>query len=811
MTYAVREFGYDHGFLSAWFLVLVYIAIIWANATAFPLIVRSLLGSLLQFGFHYHILNYDVYFGEVLLAFAGIAVFGLVCVAGKRIAMWLQIIFAVVLFLGVGICAAVVIKSGNLPLRPSYAPGKGAPAGQILNIVALTPWAFAGFESVSNSTEGFRFSTKKTIWIMAAALVTSSLSYILLSTMAATALPDGFASWAEYIGALDTLNGLETLPTFYAANAAMGRTGLIILAVAVAAGAITGLIGNYIAASRLLYKMAEDGILPKWFGRLNGDHGPRNALLFLMGISVIVPFFGRTAVGWIVDVTTIGAIIAYAYTSSSALAAARREGRRLVCVTGAVGIAASILFFFYFMSWNANAMSTESYLILAGWSILGFIYSRYMFTWDKERRFGKSFVVWVGALFLIFFTTLMWVKQATRDVTELVVDNLGTYNAQELERHGASLDVMEQAESASYLQQQMALVNNTLERDSMIQLAIVLIALSMMFGIYFTMRKRETEQAEQRLIAEESSKAKTTFLSNMSHDIRTPMNAIIGYTTLAEREENDLAQVRDYLAKIKTSSHHLLALINDVLEMSRIESGRMDLGPVAIDLCDTLAEAWDMFSTQMAEKEIDFTVDTSEVRRSRVYCDKNRLNRVLLNLLSNAYKFTPRGGSVAVVLRQTDEGDGDAGYELHVRDSGIGMSPEFAERVFEAFERERTSTVSGIQGTGLGMAITKNIVDLMGGTIEVVTAPGEGSEFIIRLRLRLQSGQEAEETPAEKAPARTLDFSRMRVLLAEDNEINREIATLLLEERASRWRTRRTARTPWSGLPPPTPASSTPC
>ena len=284
--------------------------------------------------------------------------------------------------------------------------------------------------------------------------------------------------------------------------------------------------------------------------------------------------------------------------------------------------------------------------------------------------------------------------------------------------------------------------------------------------------------------AQQANMAKTTFLSNMSHDIRTPMNAIIGYTNLAKREGTSETELHKYLGKISSSSQHLLALINDVLEMSRIESGKMDLEPTRLDLPKTIAEAGDMFSAQMQAKQIDFTVDTSGATDRYVMCDKNRLNRVLLNLLSNACKFTPEGGKVSVTLRQT--GDAPAGfavYELSVKDTGPGMAPEFAAKVFHAFERERTSTVSGIQGTGLGMAIAKSIIDLMGGSIEVITAPGAGTEFIVRIKLELAAldpGETDESTAEGKSEEK--NFGNTRLLLVEDIEVNREIATMILTE-----------------------------
>ena len=787
LTYSIQTFGYDHGFLSSWFLMLVYIAIIWANATALALIGRNLLGDMFQFGFHYQLLGYDVYFGEVLLAMAAILLLGFVCIRGKRIAAGIQTALAIMLFIGIVICACAVLRrpgAMETVMTPAFAPRQGNPIKQIVSVVALTPWAFAGFESVSNSASGFRFSTKKSAWIMAAALFAGAASYILLSLMAAAIQPESYSSWPEYLGTLAQQAGLKGLPTFYATYVAIGQTGLVLLGVTTGAGIITGLVGNYIAASRLLYSMAEDGILPKWFGKLNREGTPRNALVFLMAISLFIPFVGRTAVGWIVDVNTIGATIAYGYTSAAALTNARKENKRGYQITGLIGLIMALIFFFYFMASSAQTMATESYLILAAWSILGFVYSRSVFARDEERRFGKSTVVWIGLLFLIFFTTLMWVKQSTQDTTKMVLQNLSEYNVAEMAEHGIQLNDIEEEDAEYYIEQQMAQVNNALERNSIIQLIIIVFALAIMLSIYTTMRTREKEQEVKRALAEESSKAKTTFLSNMSHDIRTPMNAIIGYTNLALRAENELSQVREYLTKIKTSSHYLLALINDVLEMSRIESGKMDLELAEVDLRKTLSEVEDMFSTQMSEKHIDFIVDSSHVTRSRVLCDKNRLNRVLFNLLSNAYKFTPQGGTISVTLWQIGDGaDGYGKYELRVKDSGIGMTPEFAAKVFEAFERERTSTVSGIQGTGLGMAITKSIIDLMGGTIDVITAPGRGTEFVIKVKFELQSGDSTEAESGEREEQLIMpDFSTMRLLLVEDNEINREIAMTILKE-----------------------------
>ena len=275
---------------------------------------------------------------------------------------------------------------------------------------------------------------------------------------------------------------------------------------------------------------------------------------------------------------------------------------------------------------------------------------------------------------------------------------------------------------------------------------------------------RQVNQALSDAVAaaETANRAKSTFLSNMSHDIRTPMNAIIGFTTLALSNLDDRERVKDYLAKTLASSNHLLSLINDVLDMSRIESGKIHLEEVEVNLSDVLHDLKTIVSGQIYAKQLELYMDAMDVTDEDVYCDKTRLNQVLLNLLSNAIKFTPAGGTVSVRVRQlSGKVRGCGQYEFRVKDNGIGMSPEFAQKIFEPFERERTSTVSRIQGTGLGMAITKNIVDMMGGTIEVQTAQGKGTEFIIRVPMRAQ----AEHRPVEKIT----ELEGLKALVVDDD------------------------------------------
>ena len=290
--------------------------------------------------------------------------------------------------------------------------------------------------------------------------------------------------------------------------------------------------------------------------------------------------------------------------------------------------------------------------------------------------------------------------------------------------------------------------------------------------------------------AESANRAKTRFLSNMSHDIRTPMNAIIGFTTLAELHIDDKSAVENYLGKISMSGKHLLSLINDVLDMSRIESGKVSIEENPLSLTDLVYNLQTIVQVDAAEKQLEFNVKVN-IEHKNIFADKLRLNRLLLNILSNAVKFTNPGGKIDFTVTEKNSlSEEYAGYEFVIKDNGIGMSKEFQEKVFEAFSRE--SDISNtIQGTGLGMAIAKKITDMMNGSISVKSKEDVGTEFTVDLSFKIDNGEHSAETIApvteskESIPdikALAADFSGKRILLAEDNILNQEIASVILTE-----------------------------
>ena len=294
--------------------------------------------------------------------------------------------------------------------------------------------------------------------------------------------------------------------------------------------------------------------------------------------------------------------------------------------------------------------------------------------------------------------------------------------------------------------------------------------------------RRKSELQQALAVANHASKAKTDFLFNMSHDIRTPMNAIIGFTDMALGNLDNREKAQDYLNKVKLSSGMLLSLINDILDMSRIESGKVKLSEDKANIQMFIDCLESVIAGPARQKEIDIKFDTSGITDKYVYMDRPRLERILMNLLSNAVKYTSCGGKVNARLTQTDGGrKGFAMYRFEVEDNGIGMSEEFQKYMWDEFTREETSTVSGIQGTGLGLSLALKLTNLMGGEISCRSKQGEGSTFTVTVPLRLCDRQEIENEVEIQEIVQELDLSGKRALLVEDNELNREIATAILE------------------------------
>jgi len=692
---------------------------------------------------------------------------------------------AVLLFAGVVICFTVAAMKTNVPepFKPAFSPQQ-TPLGGTFTVFALAPWAYVGFESIAHSAGEAKFNLKRSFGIMAIALIAAGIAYALLSMLAVTALPEGINTWTEYTDRLGEQQGLASQPTFFAAHSALGTAGSVILGVAALCGIFTGLIGNYIALSRLLTSLADDKMLPGKIGETDKNQVPRRAILAILVSSVLLPFFGRTAISWIVDVTTVGATIAYAFASASAWKEARKQHNRLFTVMGIIGMVVSLLFALEFLVPNIisiKTMATESYLILAAWSILGFIVFRAILKKDDDKRLGRSTVAWIVLLGLIIFTSSIWMHQNTDNTIERSVSSIEGYYSEQLKSVGVDSDSGETRPVSEYVKDELKPIDNTLDVSLFIQIALIVSALIIMFDIYSHVQKRERKTEIEKAIAEDASRAKTSFLSNMSHEIRTPMNAIIGLDSLALRNPDLQPQTRDQLEKIGASAKHLLGLINDILDMSRIESGRMTLKSEEFSFREFLNQINIIINGQCEEKGLHYECTIIGSVRDCYVGDDMKLKQVLINILGNAVKFTNAPGRVTLSVEETAENEKTRTLCFRVQDTGIGMDPEFIPKIFDSFTQEDETATNRYGGNGLGMAITKNFVEMMNGDIQVESEKGVGSAFTVTVPLG-RSDRIYTKIPAEGTPETEKEniLAGRRILMAEDVEQNAEILEDLL-------------------------------
>lgn len=396
-TYTNKAFGKRHAFFCSWFLGLSYLCIVPLNGTALALIGRNLMNNVFQVGFHYEVAGYDIYMGEVILAIVALVAFAVLSIKGVHFTGVFQTILVFALVGGVGLVAIAALfsdKASFANLSPAFyenaALSSDAKFGGVLAVVAVAPWAFVGFDTIPQSAEEFKFSPRKTKSIMVISILFGAGVYVVLNTITAMVVPTGYASWVEYIDDLPNLSGLESLPTFYVAKTLLGTAGLVFLGIAVLAAILSGICGFYMATSRLLYSMAKENVLPPWFGRLHQENKtPANAILFIMVIAMIAPFFGRTALGWVVDMSSLGAAVGYGYTSAAALKFARKENNKSVVVTGVMGLVFSLVFVTLLLVPIGNfgcSLCKESYICLAIWTLLGAVF----FVSTRKRRNAKT-------------------------------------------------------------------------------------------------------------------------------------------------------------------------------------------------------------------------------------------------------------------------------------------------------------------------------------------------------------------------------------------------------------------------------------
>lgn len=383
--YVNAVFGKKNAFICSWFLALCYLSIVPLNATALALIFRTVLHDVFvfQFGFHYQIAGYDVYMGEVLLALTSLCLFAWLSIRGVSITGKFQTLLVMLLVGGIGVVSVAACLNPQVSwanFSPGFPPDVDNHFVAILSILAISPWAFVGFDTIPQAAEEFKFSPAKSLFIMIVAILFGAFAYVALNMITISILPPGFDNWVDYIKASKATSGLMTLPTFYSTFLLLGKVGLFVLSASVIAAILSGLLGFYMATSRLLFAMSRDKVIPEVFSKLHAKYKtPKNAILFILAVSIIAPFMGRTVLGWIVDMASLGAAVGYAYTSLVAYKYAKENGDTLVKITGILGFASAILFAILLVvpiPYFNISLGRESYFFLLMWTIMGYYFYR---------------------------------------------------------------------------------------------------------------------------------------------------------------------------------------------------------------------------------------------------------------------------------------------------------------------------------------------------------------------------------------------------------------------------------------------------
>ena len=426
-SFAKHTIGSDHAFLIAWFLVLTYLAIFWANVSSFALFSRYIFGTTFQFGFHYTLAGFDVWLGEILLSSFFLFLFSGICLLNKKVTTNIQVglvlVFLAIVVLGF-IIAAIMHQGGIQSYKPDFSLAEENKFSQVMRIIGMTPWAFIGFESISHSTSNFNFPAKKAFKILLASVIVTSIIYILFCELCISVFPDEYDNWYEYLTSTNSLTGLDGIPVFYVINHYIGTTGVVLFCIALFAVVSSSLIGNLYALCGLCSSMAKDGILPKSFVKKNKNDNPHYIIMVVTIITFVMLFFGRVLIGWIVDVNNICGMIVYTYISIIVIYQTKKDRNTKAKTIGIIGLSISILFILSFIVGSIISIdwiAQESIAIFLVWSAIGLVYYTILLKKDKKKMFGHSMAAIFGLYALIIYSIASWLAKLVKMYNNITI------------------------------------------------------------------------------------------------------------------------------------------------------------------------------------------------------------------------------------------------------------------------------------------------------------------------------------------------------------------------------------------------------
>ena len=495
--YVKNVMGNDASFLAAWFMVLVYMSIFWANATSIPLFARYFLHGIFRFGYLYTIFGYEVYLGEALITLVAIVAVAFMCIKSRTASDRSLEVMVLVFIAGITICTiAALIGHGktDMSFDPAFIPDKSM-FRQIIRIAFISPWAFIGFESISNNATGCTYKKSSLFRILVASVCVSTALYIMTMFLSISAYPKTCGSWLDYISRLDEFEGISGLPAFYAARHYLGDAGVYILMFSLMALVLTSLIGMLRAVSRLIYAVAQDGILNRKYAELNKGNIPYRAIVLAVLVSIPIPFVGRTAIGWIVDTTTIGATILYGLASFCVYRAATREGIRKYRILGALCLVilfAFLVFLLFPEFFSDDTIESETYVLMTVWSLLGLLFFNIVIRRDHARHFGKAIIVWIALMVFIVSMTLAWVERLNEQRGDQIIDSIAGYYSGTADSEVLALD------EQTFLETRRAELHDADMVSAMVIIILFTLALGVLLVNHFSMRKWEKVATDER-------------------------------------------------------------------------------------------------------------------------------------------------------------------------------------------------------------------------------------------------------------------------------------------------------------------------
>ena len=681
-------FGKDQAFFSAWALLMAYLCIFWSNVSASSYLGRSLFGDGALYSVHYTFMGYDVYPGDIIISAIVLLAGAVIVCRGYDSTLKVLSAIAVILLLLITVMFIAVVAKGDpkVIFSPAFESANTLSRGvQIAAISLMAPWVFVGFESVSHAANVKKVRLNRGFITGGISIIAAMAVFLMLTVIINSALPAGFRSWKDYSVLSDGFFSFDEIPAMYGVINAMGDAGRVILSIAFSLAILGSILAFLMASSRVIKIMADDGLTPKPLLAENKNGIPYNAVHLILAFSIPFLFVGLNMLKSAINISTLLICMVYGFIS---VGAAIHSGRKIAFrISGIIGAVLSFGIFIAILIPNEGSgasLTKDDYLILSVWCLAGLICYRLVLYLDKDLSLGRSMLMWLLMFFLLFYSTNMWTHEVME--TELLE------NTDPTEIHAI-------------------LLTNNLART-----VVIIIALLILFELFTIMLKREKDLNAKISSVEENYNIKNTLLANTSHDIRTPLNAIIGFADLALQDNVDSKRVLDYMKKIRLSGVQLLSLIDDMLVLNRLENGKLSLREEAINLPEYLMHLHEALQIGEDNPNVDIIIDVHTMENDTVICDRSLLKHLLTFFASNAVKNSREGGKVTLGVMQLGAAEaGLAMYEFFVKDSGDGFLPD-----------------------GMGFTAAKRIIDVMGGRMEIEPTPGVGTEVYITLELAVR-------------------------------------------------------------------------